>query len=666
MVACLVLFPLVGTSEAKREEFRLSLAPGTDLLAKHDARAKVGQALFNLYLEFESHLRRRGADGVRQFQPSNRELNVVDGYVVIDAVAAGDPGALRTDLQALKMQDLAAVGSYVSGRLPILSINKMAALESLNFASPAYCTTHAGTVSSQGDAAMQADIARALFSVDGRGVKVGTMSDSYNCLGGADTDVANGDLPAGIDVLDDSACPGGTDEGRGMMQLVADTAPGADQAFHTAFGGQANFAQGIIDLKDAGCDVIVDDVIYFAEPMFQDGIIARSVDTVVAAGVSYFSSAGNSARNSYESSFDPSGIDILIGSMPAGEAHDFDPGSGVDIMQSVTVPGMSSLIVSFQWDSPFFSLNGPPGSPSDLDIFLLDESESFVLAGSVAPNIGGDPVEVVVFTNIFNAPVNTNLLITNFEGADPQVMKYVIFSSRITLNEFDTASGTSYGHANAVGAEAVGAAFYLDTPQFGVDPPQLELFSSAGGVPILFDSAGNRLPEPEVRMKPEIVAPDGTNTSFFGGSDIDSDGFPNFFGTSAAAPHAAAVAALMLEVNPSLTPAEICAILEQTALDMDDSDTPDFDVGFDLATGSGLIQADLAVSAVKQGLPTCQADFDMDGDVDGSDLSVFAAHFGRNDCNAGDPCEGDFDGDNDVDGSDIITFGADFGRTNCP
>jgi len=62
----------------------------------------------------------------------------------------------------------------------------------------------------------------------------------------------------------------------------------------------------------------------------------------------------------------------------------------------------------------------------------------------------------------------------------------------------------------------------------------------------------------------------------------------------------------------------------------------------------------------------CEGDFDVDGDVDGSDLAVFAADFGRTDCDSGPECEGDFDHDNDVDGSDLAVFAADFGRTNCP
>jgi hypothetical protein len=62
----------------------------------------------------------------------------------------------------------------------------------------------------------------------------------------------------------------------------------------------------------------------------------------------------------------------------------------------------------------------------------------------------------------------------------------------------------------------------------------------------------------------------------------------------------------------------------------------------------------------------CEGNFDDDGDVDGSDLAVFAADFGRTDCDTGATCEGDFDGDNDVDGSDLAKFAADFGRTDCP
>ncbi|MGH8569281.1 MAG: S8 family serine peptidase, partial [Gammaproteobacteria bacterium] len=160
----------------------------------------------------------------------------------------------------------------------------------------------------------------------------------------------------------------------------------------------------------------------------------------------------------------------------------------------------------------------------------------------------------------------------------------------VVINEFATASGTIYGHANARGAEAVGAADYRRTPAFGFTLPEIENFSSAGGVGIRLNTAGQPLATPEVRTKPGIVAPDGVNTtSFFVDRDDDNDTFPNFFGTSAATPHAAAVAALILEKNGSLSPDAVYARLRSSAIDMDDPGTPAFDTGFDFRTGFGLV-----------------------------------------------------------------------------
>jgi len=533
------------------------------------------------------------------FDPGNISplLQMSNHSIVIDAVAASDVNRLLSDLQGLGLHSASTFGSFVSGMLPIEALSSMANLESLKFAMPAYALNNVGLTTSQADVAMRADVARSQFGVDGTGVTVGVLSDSFNYLGGAAEDVASGDLPSGINVLKDLPSDGsagdGIDEGRGMMQLIHDVAPGADLAFHTAFLGQADFANGIIDLANAGSDVIVDDIGYFNEPMFQDGIIAQAVDTVVDQGVSYFSSAGNNARNAYESAFNSSGLfEPLFG----GEFHDFDPGAGVDVLQSITIPIDSEFIVSFQWDSPFFSVSGGAGSPNDLDIFLFDESGTNVLAGSFERNIGNDAVEVFGFFNDGSFGTNQfNLAISNFAGPDPGLMKYISFAAG-TIDEYDTASGTVFGHANAAGAEAVGAAFYQDTPEFGQNPPLLEPFSSAGPTPILFDTAGNRLANPDIRMKPEIVAPDGTNTTFFppppfNQRDREGDGFPNFFGTSAAAPHAAAVAALMLDAAPGTSPAEIYDILEKTAIDMGEP-------GFDFDSGFGLIQADRAVAAV--------------------------------------------------------------------
>jgi hypothetical protein len=262
-----------------------------------------------------------------------------------------------------------------------------------------------------------------------------------------------------------------------------------------------------------------------------------------------------------------------------------------------------------QWDSPFFSVSGGAGTTNDLDVYILNASATQVLAGAAFDSLGDDPVELVAFTNNNPTPVTVNIMIVKFAGPNPTLIKYVRFGSA-TINEFDTQSGTIFGHANANSAEAVGAVRYSRTPVFGISPPQKESFSSAGTTPVLFDIAGNRLATPDPRAhKPEIMAPDGGNNSFFG-SDADGDGLPNFFGTSAAAPHAAGVAALLFQRRPSVSPARIYETLENTAIDMA---TP----GYDNDTGFGLIDALGAVSLLLNPPP---ADFDGDGV---SDIGVY-------------------------------------------
>ncbi len=464
-----------------------------------------------------------------------------------------------------------------------------------------------GLTTTQGDIAMRSDIARERFGVTGKGVLIGVISDSFNNLGFSQIDVDSGDLPKGIRVLRDiDGSPGtGTDEGNALMQIMYDIAPGANFIFHTGLvESQAEYANAIEKLADAGARVIVSDVNPLLQPMFQDGVIAQAVDRVVSrpgnSAVSFFTAAGNAGRQSYVSPFNPSGV---IDPISGGELHDFDPGPGVDTFQRITIP-ISDSLFSFvlQWDSPFFSVSGGTGSPNDLDIFLYDSSGTELLASSTESNIGKDPLE---FFNFINETQSTefNLAIALKEGSAPNLLKYVTEGLDFEINEFNTSSSTLFGFANAKGALAVGAAFYLDTPEFGVEPPLIEPFSAAGGTPILFDSNGNRLANPEIRNKPGIVAPDGVNNTFFGFREVEGDEFPNVFGTSVVAPHAAAVAALLLELNPNLSPAEIYDILQRSAIDMDDPSTPEFDIGFDFGTGYGLIQADRALSLAAQRIP---------------------------------------------------------------
>src|SRR5689334_11612604 len=161
---------------------------------------------------------------------------VVSGdSITIDAIAAGDPAALEADLIALGAVNTAIANHLVSAEFPIAAIPALEGVASLRFARPAHRTNNVGRVTSQGDAVMRSDLARTQFGIDGAGVMVGVLSDSYNCLGGAATDSFFNDLPSVVTVIQDN-CSSGTDEGRAMLQIVHDVAPGSPLAFATGEG----------------------------------------------------------------------------------------------------------------------------------------------------------------------------------------------------------------------------------------------------------------------------------------------------------------------------------------------------------------------------------------------------------------------------------------------
>ncbi len=620
---------------------------GKDRSGKDGPMARLGMDLSLLYHEHRDFNMRGGVPILhRAFKSSLPQARIKNEKVVIDVVASGDVAVLHEELRILGMENSSVYGRMISGLLPVASLEQLATIATLNFARPAYAKVHVGAVTSQGDIALLSNDARPFFGVDGTGVTVGTLSDSYNCKGGAAADVSTNDLPTGVLLLaEETNCSSGTDEGRAMMQIVHDVAPGVKQAFHTAFNGQASFANGIIDLATiAGADIINDDVIYFAEPMFQDGIIAQAIDSVKAMGVAYFSAAGNQASKSYEATYVSSGV---AGYRDTAIRHDFDTGGGTDSLMEISIPAGAQVIFVLQWQDPFFSVSGTPGADTDMDMILYS-STGTVLAGSIDNNVGGDAVEIFAYTNFSGVTKTYQLGIEYYSGPLPGKVKFVYFGSA-TINEYASNSGSSYGHPIAAGGQGVGAARYSNTPAYGVSPPVVEGFSSKGGTPILFDSSGN--PVSEVRQKPDFVAPNGGDNTFFG-YDYEGNGWPNFFGTSAAAPHAAGMAALLKEFDDLLTPDSLYAAMQDTAVEMGPA-------GFDFKTGHGLVQATLALSSL---------DDDSDTVPDSQDNCPLDANLAQNDFDndgLGDVCDADDDADglSDVDeisyGTNPLLFDSD-------
>ncbi len=529
-------------------------------------------------------------------------------FVVVNAIAEDSPEVLARELQRLGAQQVSIAGRVVSAQLPLAAIPQLPAVSALRFARPAVALTQAGRTVSQGVTSVASDTAKTSFGVTGAGVRVGILSDSFNNRGGMSSGIASGDLPSDIRILKDYSPPSLayrlSDEGRAMTEIVRDVAPGAAIAFHTAWYGVADFANGIRRLADAGCKVIVDDILYPEEPMFADGVIAQAVDEVAARGVAYFSAAANAGRSAYESEYRDN----------AQGYFDFNPGSGEDTTLNLTL-NYGTIYFILQWLDDYASVApGNPGAATDLDLELVNldgspvttvnASGQTVPLGGFTRNTGQDPVDGFVIS-VATVNVKRGIRIKRVSGPLPPRLKLVWYplGMGVGQDEWVTASGTIYGHANAAGAMTVGAVRYCHTPAYGQNPPLLESYSSAGGTPIYHRQANGAF-QAELRPKPDFTAPSGVNTSFFGYAGTDTcgvyDTFPNFHGTSAAAPHAAGVAALMLELQPNLAPERIRWVLQATAVDMGEP-------GFDFDSGYGLVDSTAALTVLTTPPPTLVA-----------------------------------------------------------
>jgi subtilisin family serine protease len=525
--------------------------------------------------------------------------------VQIIAASINDVPELIKTLTSKGLTDISAYENFINAYIEVSKIMLLEEIASIMMVTPERKPLlRSGAVQSQADKAIRADIARTNFGVNGHGIKVGILSDSYNALGGATAGVNKGELPGignpsgftkPVVILKDltlSQDPDLSDEGRGMAEIVHDVAPGAEIYFYTAFDGAADFASGIRALANAGCKIIVDDVGYFAEPYFQDGILARAVEDVTNQGVSYFTSAGNSSSRSYEFDFKP--FNFAAVSETPSILHNFssNPATNRDNLP-IFCPVGNVGTITLQWTQPFKSISGGVGARTDLDIFILDNNFN-IIAGNTFNNIGVDPVTSVSFQNTTQSPV-LRVVVFKRSGTNTQKIK-IVFNQGVQLfNDLQNVPGlfssTITGQSNARSAITVGAANYQNTVAFGSPTNIIQEFSSKGGLDILFNRFGGRTFER--RFKPEIVAADNGNTSFFG-NDNDGDGLPNFDGTSASAPHAAAVAALCLEASNcfQLSPFYVKNAFILNAADMDDPETPGFDFGFDFKTGNGFINAE--------------------------------------------------------------------------
>jgi hypothetical protein len=262
-------------------------------------------------------------------------------------------------------------------------------------------------------------------------------------------------------------------------------------------------------------------------------------------------------------------------SLPGGTLHDF--GSGV-ISNFVEVGG---LVTTLHWSDPLGA------SCNDYDFFILNNTLTTVIDASTEVQDGDDdPFEIT-----FGAPAGSRILIFKADGAERRAINLLNFLGELGI----VTSGTIRGHAAANGAFAVAAvnvALAGGGSFTGGPTNPVELFSSDGNRRVFYKSDGSPITPGkllfsnnggEVRKKPDVTAADGVATSV--------PGFAPFFGTSAAAPHAAAIAALLKSAKPRLAQNRIRRALTKTAIDIEA-------VGVDRDSGAGILDTFAALQFI--------------------------------------------------------------------
>ncbi len=507
----------------------------------------------------------------------NLELDVLigaDGRILVDLSARVTPGLLSF----IQQRGGVVINSFpqfdaIRARIPVGQLETVAALEEVTFIRRAVeATTNIGSVDSEGDVTHRAALARAAFGVTGTGIKVGVLSDSIDSLAQSQ---ASGDLGT-VTVLPGQA-GSGTGEGTAMLEIIHDLAPGAQLFFATAFNGPASFAQNILNLRSNGCDIIVDDVSYDNESPFQDAVIAQAVNSVSAGGAWYFSAAGNAGNldagtsGTWEGDFVDGGA--VTSPIPGtGRVHSFGA-----LAYNTVVPGGSRRRVDLFWSDPLAA------STNDYDLFVLDASGTTVLRSSITRQTGTqDPYEFVSSLN-----VGERIAIVRFSG----VTRFLhLGTGRARLS--NSTPGALFGHSAAAQSfcvAAVDAATAFPYTFAGGAANPVEPFSSDGPRRVFYNANGSAITPGNydssggaVRNKPDLAAADGVTTAV--------PGFESFFGTSAAAPHAAAIAALLRSSTPSVSAQTFRRIVSASSLDIG---AP----GLDRNSGSGILMGQEVLEA---------------------------------------------------------------------
>ncbi|HEV2351830.1 MAG TPA: S8 family serine peptidase [Terriglobia bacterium] len=535
---------------------------------------------------------------------SNAEVQV---YILMSAVTDENLRVLKANGVTIEIS--APAQHRVQARVPVTRLQIVGALPFVNFVRlPTYAVHMTGSVDTEGDVILRAEQARQQFLVDGTGVKVGAISDGLkgvfdtNCtscsfLPGGPMDPAKGDLPLATGTRNSSgvltsstggitastftgnndlegiipSCgfAGAGAEGTALLEIIHDIAPGAQLSFANADTDIA-FNQAVNKLA-ASNDVVMDDLAFIG--LAADGTSDVSTNTANALNSAvnpiraYVTSVGNTADGHYYGTYTDSGVNGTTVGLPNGDLHLFQQsadttdvlGLGPKPYNVIDLPTSGEVIIFLVWDDPFGASN------NNYDLYLVQESTGKVVDQSTDPQTGSqDPVEFIDYTNpgaedkfhivvqnVGNLAAAKHLNLYSFEpecaSAGPKLLAPPLHE-RVNYNTAtrsvpaqSDAGGTP---ASVISVGAICSASAAAQNVFnGAPSPDESCLDTTNSTIEYFSSQGPTL---DGRNKPDISGIDGVSVT--GAGNFENP----FFGTSAAAPHIAGIAALLLQSKQCL------------------------------------------------------------------------------------------------------------------
>lgn len=480
-------------------------------------------------------------------------VGVLDQGVLVRLVSDNprEGRRLEADVRTIGGTVTGHFGAALLARVPASALGKLVELRGLAYAvpqamyAPAYENilnldylrgseseedhpplSRAGYLVSEGVSVTGADRLHA-EGITGKGVRIGIIDFGYQRY---DELQAAGEVPvpAGVRAFNRSgAMASDTVHGTACAEIVHDMAPDASLYLAVVDGADDQLINAAHWLAEQGVDIIsFSGGGHGHGPHNGKAFLDRFIDDHSrSTGIAWIVAAGNEGDSHWLGRTVDTNRDGLI---------DVDNPSVSEDVLLLEAQRDAAFHLSVYWDD-WGSNPDRPSATIDVDahLFVLDGPEPSLVSSSTGPQDGAGrrPREYLAG----KLAAGFYALVLDAKRVDSGVNLHVVVESEggtVRLHPLEPA-GSIAVPATATEAFAVGAV--------DVRSGEGEPFSSRG-------------PTDDGRTKPEVVAPDHTKSAAYA---APGQGFGRFPGTSAACPHAAGLAALLKQVEPSLSRADL-------------------------------------------------------------------------------------------------------------